>query len=170
VEPRRCDLAQITREQVELAGALTDRHAICLDVPATVPATACDPDRVAQVLSNLLTNAIKHTVGGEISVSLAVVAGRARLTVGDRGVGIPPELRPRVFRPGFRLRGRGGADGSGLGLHIAAAIVRAHGGRIWIEDAHPGARFVLDLPLDRSLSAWRPARARGRVGSRIRAP
>jgi signal transduction histidine kinase len=115
------------------------------------PAIWGDPDKVHQVLTNLLANAIKFTPpGGEVSVvAEGEGAGRVRFEVRDTGPGIPPAERERVFDKFYQV-GRVDGDrsgGSGLGLTIARHLVELHGGRIWA-DAAPGggAAFVVLLP------------------------
>ena len=109
-----------------------------------------DGDRLAQVLRNLIQNAIEHTsADGLVRVTASARAGRVRVAVDDDGPGIPPGERARIFdrfhRTDFSRSRRGG--GSGLGLAIARAIVEAHGGRIWAEAApEGGARIVFELP------------------------
>src|SRR5689334_9031710 len=88
--PVRCDLSEIAREQVELARALSDQHVIRLDAPGEVT-LPCDRDRLGQVLSNLIVNAIKYTAGGEILVRVWPEGQSARLSVNDEGPGIPVE-------------------------------------------------------------------------------
>jgi signal transduction histidine kinase len=108
-----------------------------------------DPDRLAQVLGNLVRNALEHTgPDGLVAVSAVAAGHRLRVFVDDDGPGIPPGERTRVFdrfHRGTAARARSG--GSGLGLAIARAIVEAHGGRIWAA-ASPagGARVTFELP------------------------
>jgi two-component system OmpR family sensor kinase/two-component system sensor histidine kinase BaeS len=110
-----------------------------------------DPDRMGQVLNNLVANALRHTpAGGKIELSAEQVAGGVRLSVQDNGAGIPAEDLPYVFDRfwrGDRARGRNAGAGSGLGLAIARQLVQAHGGRISVEsNAGVGTRFTIDLP------------------------
>jgi two-component system sensor histidine kinase/response regulator len=145
-----CDLTGIAREQVELARPRTERHTIRLDAPADLP-VPCDRDRIAQLLSNLLANALKYTPQGEIRVRVWQEGREARLSVSDEGPGIPPDRAEAIFEAGHRL-GNGQADqksnGVGLGLHIARGIVEAHGGRIWVESVPgEGATFQVALPM-----------------------
>jgi signal transduction histidine kinase len=146
-----CDLAELAREQVELARARTDRHTIRLEAPASVPAR-CDRDRMAQILSNLLANAINHTEGGDIRVRLRVEGDQALLNVQDEGPGIPPDCLETIFEPHRRLPSdtpEGRPRGAGLGLHITRGIVEGHGGRIWVESTPGrGAAFNVSLPLE----------------------
>ena len=147
------DLAEIVREQVELARARAEQHTIRFEGPADAPPSLCDRDRVAQVVSNLLANAMKYTPGGEIRVRIDVEDTRALITVRDQGPGIPPERLEDIFEPHVRLPGGASASGerpkgSGLGLYIARGIVEAHGGRIWAENSPAGgASFTFCLPL-----------------------
>jgi signal transduction histidine kinase len=112
-----------------------------------------DPDRLKQVLVNLISNAIKYTPqGGEVTVGLGKVNGRARLTVSDTGPGIPAEDLPHIFERFYRgeksrTRSRDG-KGFGLGLSIAYWIVRNHGGQIEVSQRQPhGTTFCVWLPL-----------------------
>ena len=118
----------------------------------TIPAgrLRCDADRLAQVLRNLVRNAVEHTARtGSVGVAAEAVSGSLRVWVDDDGPGIAPAEREAVFNRFHRSdssRARR-SGGSGLGLAIARAIVDAHGGRIWTE-ASPrgGARMILELP------------------------
>jgi signal transduction histidine kinase len=117
----------------------------------------CDPDRLAQVLTNLLTNAITHTAGGEIMVRLRLDGDEALLTVSDDGRGIPQDRMDLIFEPGRQFVDHepgGRSRGSGLGLHITKGIVEAHGGRIWVESSSGhGSTFYITLPLTPSTEA-----------------
>jgi signal transduction histidine kinase len=145
-----CDLVEIAREQIDMIRPRTTRHTIELDAPPSLP-IECDRDRLAQVLANLLTNAVKYAPDGEIRVHLHDDEDQAHLAVSDHGPGIPPELAESVFEPGRRLApAAGGApsEGLGFGLHIVRGIVEAHGGRIWVEPGSgPGATLCVSLPL-----------------------
>ena len=118
-----------------------------------LPAVQVDPDRLGEVLANLLENALRHTPTGG-SVTLAAHAngnGTVELTVSDSGDGIASEHTPRVFERFYRAdraRTRAGG-GSGIGLAIAKAIVEAHGGRISAESVGQGtgATFRVALPV-----------------------
>ena len=153
VQPTGCDLASLVNEQVALAQLRTDRHHIQLETVSNPLPAMCDPDRFAQVLSNLLGNAIKYTPGGEIGVRLWVEEHQARLSVHDEGRGIPPQQLQSIFEPGVRVGEPGGhgelwPQGAGLGLYIARGIVEALGGHLWAEsDGLHGATFHVALPL-----------------------
>lgn len=105
-------------------------------------------DHLEQVLRNLLDNAVKYTrPGGQITVALRVEDGKAELTVRDDGVGIAPEDLPHVFERFYRAPSARGRSGAGLGLAIAAWIVRAHGGTITVDSVPgQGSTFTVRLP------------------------
>lgn len=110
----------------------------------------CDPDRVIQVVQNLVENALKYTPrGGVIAVRLSRHVDSARLEVEDSGAGIPEADRERVFEKFFRREGLASDGGAGLGLAICREIVEAHGGSIWVNDASRlgGAALHVALPL-----------------------
>ncbi|MDX5319112.1 MAG: ATP-binding protein, partial [Actinomycetes bacterium] len=112
-----------------------------------------DGDRLGQVLTNLLENALRHTpAGGRVTVTAGVVGDAVRLEVADTGEGIAPEHLPHVFERFYRVdtardRAHGG---SGVGLAIVRAIMRAHGGTVTAtsDGAGRGAVFTLTLPLN----------------------
>ena len=146
------DLAALARRCFdELAGRqLFERHRHELRLETTN--VSGDSVRLEQVLTNLLTNAVKYTpAGGTISVEVRPEGGQALLHVWDTGVGISPDLLPRVFNlfvqdESTLDRGDGGL---GVGLSIVRRLVEAHGGRVIAESAglNQGARFVVRLPL-----------------------
>ena len=102
---------------------------------------------LSQALANLLDNAFKYGRGTPIAVALAARAGCAELTVRDLGPGIPPEYRELATQRFRRLPGSSGLPGSGLGLSLVAAVARLHHAELALEDAAPGLRVVLRLPL-----------------------
>ena len=108
-----------------------------------------DPERIAQILGNLLDNAIKYSPpGSAIDVSVSIVGSEAQIRVADRGVGVPEEERDRLFAPYFRSSRTREISGTGLGLHISQRIAATHRGRLWLEaSSGAGSVFVLGLPL-----------------------
>lgn len=149
---------ELVTEVVEAFRPAAEAKALTLDadVPQDLPDVDCDRDRVVQVLTNLVSNAVKATERGFVRVRAERRPGEVLFEVADSGPGIATEDQPHIFDR-FR-RGTGAAyAGSGLGLAIARGLVEAHGGRIWLESA-PGAgsRFLFTLPA----SDTRP-RARG---------
>jgi signal transduction histidine kinase len=106
---------------------------------------------VAQLISNLIENAIKYVpAGGTIIVSAARVDGSARLVVADNGPGIPAQDRARAVEPFVRLESAEGASGSGLGLSLVAAITRLHGAQLTLEDNKPGLRVAVVFAPEKS--------------------
>jgi signal transduction histidine kinase len=107
-----------------------------------------DPDRIVQVVANLVNNAVRHSPdGGRVHASVRAAGSEAFVSIADEGPGVPPELRDQIFQRFWQSesRKRGAA---GLGLAIARAIVELHDGRIWVEDApRGGACFCFTLPL-----------------------
>ena len=108
-----------------------------------------DPDRIAQILGNLLDNALKYSPpGSPIDVALSVVGTEAHLCVADRGLGIPEAERGPLFAPFFRSTRTRDIPGTGLGLHISRRLAEQHRGRLWLESSSSiGSVFVLALPL-----------------------
>jgi signal transduction histidine kinase len=152
IEPIDFDLAEDLREAV---GRVLREHPdreISIRVPETLRVHV-DRDRIGQVVSNLLENAVKYSPdGGPVRVTAERRAGEIEVLVADTGVGIPPEHRDNVFERFYQAdddAGRRRFGGLGLGLYISRAIVDAHGGRIWaapnVEDGR-GSVFGFRIP------------------------
>ena len=123
---------------------------VILDLPADLPLVNADPDRLGQVLRNLLDNAITYTPeGGEVEVVARRAKAEVAVTVRDTGMGISPEHLPHVFDRFYRVddsRTRA-TGGFGLGLAIVQQLVQAHGGRVWAESEEgTGSLFGFALP------------------------
>jgi signal transduction histidine kinase len=121
------------------------------DLPVDLPLTNVDPQRIGQVLGNLLSNALTHTPSGrEIVVAARMVDSEVEVSVRDTGEGIPPEHLPYIFERFYRAdksRSRV-TGGTGLGLAIARQLVEAHGGRIEVEsEVGRGTQFTFTLPV-----------------------
>jgi signal transduction histidine kinase len=119
------------------------------DLPGNLPSIKIDPDRMAQALGNLLSNAVRYTpVGGKVSVSAENRAEGVAIRVRDTGPGIQREEREQVFSPFYRGKAaRRFSDGMGIGLTITRDLVAAHGGRLDL-DSQPGqgSQFTIALP------------------------
>jgi len=116
-------------------------------LPAELPPVPLDGGLMEQVLLNLLANARIHAGGGPVGLAAWAGPDTVELAVEDRGPGVPAEYHQRIFDKFFRMPDRQGDGGTGLGLAICDAIVKAHGGRIWVEDREGGgARFRISLP------------------------
>lgn len=160
----RCDLRGVVREAAQEFESAAERRGIALQVDAPEPALTvqCDPERVRQVVANLIENAVRFSPeGGTIRAELRAYrstdsgvdadgAGFALVGVSDQGQGVPDEEKTRIFdrfHQGAQQGPRAGG-GVGLGLAICKEIVRAHGGRIWVSDAPGGgSQFSFLLPL-----------------------
>lgn len=147
------DLVTVVRDSVDAARGIAQDQTIQTELPDEPVILNVDRNRLAQVLMNLLNNAIAYAPGTEsIEVSLRRGDGVAEIRVRDYGPGIPREDRERIFARFSQLElsesQRHHGDGLGLGLHIAREIVSAHGGTLVVDgDTEPGATFVLRLSL-----------------------
>jgi signal transduction histidine kinase len=162
------DLGALIGDTVEFLRPLFDTRSLGVETKLA-PETRwarCDPARLEQVLTNLLTNALKYAhEGGEVEIESAVdeVAGRpmARITVSDDGPGVAVEERERIFEPYVRANEESEAAGLGLGLAIARRIVEAHGGCMAVDDRPGGgSRFHFTVPLAAGAPDAEPERKR----------
>lgn len=148
-----CDLREIVGETLEDLRANESERALRLEAPDAPLLALADPDRVSQVITNFVLNALKYSAPETpVEVTLARRGEVARLSVRDEGPGIPLEERERVWElfyraPGIYVRSGSGV-GLGLGLHISKTIVERHGGQVGIEGPpDEGAVFWFTLPL-----------------------
>jgi signal transduction histidine kinase/FixJ family two-component response regulator len=144
------DLSAFVREVV---GRCVDVAArVAIRVPAGPVMASCDPGRIEQVLSNLLSNAAKYgDEHAEIGLALDVDGAQARISVTNKGAGIPPDEIETLFDRYVRSSAarRSAIPGSGLGLYIAKGLVEAHGGRIWVTSVlGETTTFYVTIPLD----------------------
>jgi heavy metal sensor kinase len=151
----RFDLAEKTRDVVDMLEPLAAERQITIEVVAAPVEITANPDRIGQVLVNLLSNAIYYNKDqGKIRVSVAKRDGAALLEVADTGCGIPPESLPRVFERFYRVdKARARSHGhSGLGLAIVKEIVEAHGGAITMaSELGVGSTCSVRLPIAANL-------------------
>ncbi len=154
IEPDSLD--EVVGRSVEAFCARAESRGIALKLEGTphMPMIALDRTRIAQVLGNLLENAVRHTPsGGEVTVSVGAEKGSmATVTVADNGEGIPADELEHVFERFYRVdRSRARTTGgTGMGLTIAKKLIEAHGGAIRVESTiGAGSRFVFELPLTR---------------------
>lgn len=149
LRPELFDLRSLVREQAELTLAHDETHELRLNVPETPLEVEADRSRLAQVVGNILSNAVKYSpAGGRITVGAVEAAGSARVWVDDEGTGIAPEHREQIFQPFYRGdAAAAGIPGTGLGLAVSRRIVEAHNGRIGFDTLDGGTRFWIDLPL-----------------------
>ncbi|MDR7584663.1 MAG: ATP-binding protein [Armatimonadota bacterium] len=164
LDRRAMDLAALTREVVELSRPLAEEKGIALTVhaPGALPVVA-DRDRIAQVLQNLLANALRYTEHGGVTVAVQGDAAEGMVEVSDSGPGIPAEELPYVFERFYRVdRSRARATGgAGLGLTIVKTLVEAHGGRVWARSRPgQGSTFGFALPVRPPAAVGGPEGAR----------
>jgi signal transduction histidine kinase len=151
LEPQPVMLPRLAKGLTDDIANHSPKHRFLVDFPSRFPIVDADPQRIAQVLRNLLDNAVKYSPQG----GLVVVRGEVRedevvISVADQGVGIAPEHLNRLFEKFFRVESGLGRHvvGSGLGLPIAQTIVESHGGRIWAESQlEQGTTLYFTLPL-----------------------
>ncbi|MDF5712874.1 MAG: histidine kinase [Rhizonema sp. NSF051] len=120
------------------------------DIPNDLPCVYGDPERIRQVLVNLLDNAIKYTPsGGTISISgFHRTTQKVQFSISDTGPGIPEENRERIFENHFRLKRDEATQGYGIGLCLCQRVIRAHYGQIWVDsNSNNGALFHFTLPV-----------------------
>ena len=147
------DLVPFLTQAVAAHQDQAQQRGVSLSLTASLPATPvqADPQRLGQVVGNLLSNALRHTPpGGAITLAVEQDGPWAVVSVADTGSGIPPEDLPRVFDRFYRGDpSRSRATGrSGLGLSIVKGLVEMHGGQVWAESTPgQGARFSFSLPL-----------------------
>jgi len=149
------DLVQLTRDVVEVLsfGQDPQKRQIRIEGIASLVGR-WDGPRIEQVVTNVLTNAIKHGRGKPITVEITQVGEYARLSVRDEGIGIPPEELERIFRPFERAVPVETHSGLGLGLYIAHSVVEMHGGTIRVDSkVGLGSTFTIELPLDSSIES-----------------
>jgi two-component system OmpR family sensor kinase len=161
LELRPTDVAQVIRDTVDTLALAAEVQEVSLtaQLPDDLAPAQADPDRVAQVLRNLLVNALRHTPsGGSVTVSASSKVKSLEIAIADTGEGIAPDDLPHVFERFWRAdpaRARSGiggegrmAGGTGLGLSVAQSLVKAQGGRIWVESTPgEGTVFRFTLPL-----------------------
>jgi PAS domain S-box-containing protein len=150
---QRCDPRMLAHGVIEAMKAhIPPGIDLRLEARSALPEAEADPDKVRQVLVNLLDNAVKYSPdGGEVLVGLSSQDGYVRFSVHDEGLGIPAPEQQRIFEKFYRLDPNltRGVGGTGLGLYICRELVRRMGGRIWVESRRvaTGSTFVFELPV-----------------------
>ena len=158
LHPADTDLADLTRRAAgRLAPQFSDDHVtLTVHAPGPLPVRA-DPDRITQILTNIIGNALTATpAAGTVTIDARTAGQRAQVAVSDTGAGLTAEDLERVFERFYRAPGQPRrSSGSGIGLTIARNIARAHGGEVTASSAGPGrgATFVVTLPLRASAPA-----------------
>lgn len=154
IRPR--DLDTVARTVIKRLGPQFEarRVSVGLQLSSDIPRVLADEDRLIQILTNLIGNALQYTPeGGEISVAATRNEGKVTISVHDTGIGIPPEHMAHIFDRFYRVdksRSRRAGGGSGIGLTIARALIEVQGGRIWAESPGEGqgSTFTFTLPVE----------------------
>ncbi len=152
IQPQKLDLGEMCEDAL---AEFSDRYRsknlkVETDIPQDLPYVYADPDRIRQVLNNLLDNAIKYTPeNGIITLcGLHRTTQKVQISIGDSGPGIPEENRDRIFENRYRLERDESKDGYGIGLSVCQRIIRAHYGQIWVDTSpQNGAWFHFTLPV-----------------------
>jgi signal transduction histidine kinase len=143
------DLPELALAVADKARHREEGHDRDLEVEVTgdVPTVRGDADRLEQVLTNLVDNALRYAPDSPVRLRLTAVDGGVEIEVSDEGPGVDPELHRAIFRKFARGRDHQRA-GTGLGLYISRGLAEAHGGRIWLEERQgPGATFRVWVPV-----------------------
>jgi PAS domain S-box-containing protein len=155
------ELPSLLKESISVFQQELGRHDLHLHVPASLPPVHVDTARLQQVMMNLLSNALKFSPqGGQITVGARLEDDMVKVWVADQGVGIPPEALPNLFHRFFRVDNQDtrSIGGTGLGLALVKEVVKAHGGRIWVESVvGVGSTFFFTLPIADAVMESRPA-------------
>jgi PAS domain S-box-containing protein len=151
VHVEHCDARELVREVVDAARAhLPERITVAVWDTEPLPPVCGDPDKVRQVLANLIDNAAKYSPdGGVIEIRVRRDGNAVRFSVGDEGLGIPAGEQKRIFEKFYRVDPNlsRGIGGTGLGLYICRELVRRMGGRLWVESREGvGSTFAFELP------------------------
>jgi signal transduction histidine kinase len=157
---KQADLAELAAAAADSLARRFEAAGLTLDRELTAAEVLADPRWLHQVVTNLLTNALKFTPsGGRVTITTQTAGGEAVLRVADTGPGIPAEDLPRVFDRFFRGQQASQISGSGIGLAVAAELAEAHGGRLSAASPGPGqgTRMTLTLPAVKGPAVKGPA-------------
>ena len=152
LDPRPLDLATVVERILSPFRAMAARHTLRTKLPANLPVVWGDPDKVEQILTNLVGNAIKYSPGGgEVLVTVDVDGDTVQVSVRDQGIGMSPRDMGQLFEKFYRVDREEvrRAGGTGLGLYITKRLVEMHGGRLWAE-SWPGVGSVFRFTLPTS--------------------
>ena len=150
LNPKPVDLTSLIEKVATVQRSYTSRHELKLDVEEGLPTIIADEDKVDQILTNLINNAIKYSPrGGDVVVTARGNGTGVMISITDQGMGIPKDHLSRVFDRFHRVDNRDTREvgGTGLGLYLVKHLVEAHGGKIWVEsDVGKGSTFTFTLP------------------------
>ena len=145
-------LSDLARRIAERMQTQTSQHSIVCDFPSDFPVILADENRMSQVLTNLISNAIKYSPGGQIKITGQIRPDSVIVCVTDEGPGIAQSDIPHVFDRFYRSSDAArNTKGAGLGLYLTRAIIEAHDGKIWVDsEVGKGARFCFQMPRQES--------------------
>ena len=149
---QNADVSKLFHQIIDETSSLTSQRNVCIEClcPNSDTIVSHDPERIKQVIRNLVSNAVKFSPeGGKIVINIGRVNGAIQISVEDQGAGIPDDELEKIFDKFIQSsKTKNGAGGTGLGLSICRAIITAHNGRIWAENrSDGGARFSFELPV-----------------------
>lgn len=149
LKPEKHNIGQITRETIEsFAATASAKNILLRALPSDIAGDiVCDRDRIMQILSNLISNALKFTPdGGSVTIKAKTSEAEVQISVTDTGPGIPEEKLEQIFER-FTQLGSNDRKGLGLGLYISKMLVEAHNGRLWIQSkTGEGSTFFFTIP------------------------
>jgi signal transduction histidine kinase len=150
--PRPCNLSRLVEDAAlfQRSWAEEEGKALVIEIEPDLPHVQADPDLITQVVTNLVSNAVKFTRrGGRVTVGLKRVHDGVECFVSDTGVGISPEALAKLFKPFSQVKNNISTSGTGLGLSIVKSLVELNGGAVGVESAPDrGSRFFFRLPFD----------------------
>jgi PAS domain S-box-containing protein len=150
IDRQRFDIALLAKEAESEAAAVTTSHRI-LFTPANETWVNADREKIAQVISNLISNAVKYSSqGANIQVTCTTINGHVQVSVADEGAGISPGDLPRLFERYYRVKSNENRHiaGFGIGLYLCNEIIKGHGGKIWAQSTPgKGSTFYFSLPV-----------------------
>jgi len=152
IQPEEVDLTALCLEVLNQLGEQfkIKSHHVAIDIPSDLPNVYADPERIKQVMINLLDNAVKYTPeNGTIQIGiLHRTTQKVQISIGDDGPGIPEESQQSIFEDCFRLKRDEAKDGYGIGLGLCKRVVQAHYGQIWVDSSpNQGSCFHFTLPV-----------------------
>ncbi|HVE92112.1 MAG TPA: PAS domain-containing sensor histidine kinase [Actinomycetota bacterium] len=141
------DVSEVAARVARDLGPRSENHSVELDPIGKVPSVIADADKVAQVLTNLVENALKYTEKGKITIRTRAAGAGVEVTVSDEGEGIPEAQLPGLFRKFVRRERAGSPSGTGLGLYISKRLIEVHGGHLTATSKiGAGSAFAFTLP------------------------
>lgn len=151
---KKLDICSLLHETAHLFKVASKKHQVNIQCPEQLPKVQVDEKRLMQALKNLLSNAIKYSPeGGNVMLSAQVEKERIVISVQDQGMGIPSQMRERIFERFYRVdeSDRRMPGGIGLGLSLVREVIKSHGGEVWVEsETGVGSTFYFSLPLEGS--------------------